>query len=304
MKTPAMQNQHFYQLDSLRGIFILGIVIYHVNASFGAAFSEFMARRLRRLYPLYILTTVVQLCLRILLNETPGITAKAILLNVLMIPSGWIDDGLPFNTPLWFVSVLMLCYIIFFALCRLSGKDGRRYMAMVILLMLWGLVLEIGNFDIPFCYNYNGEGLLNFFAGCLLLEAYSSLDKSYIRKLSTLGMAAICLLGAFSIFGVFRNMPVDMRFVITFLICPALILAALTVPALSLVLTLRPLVLLGSISMSVFFWHAPLLKAFTLLSPWFGFFIHSPQAAFLAYLLFVIFFCAFPLHFPQHSAQK
>ena len=198
MKTPAMQNQHFYQLDSLRGIFILGIVIYHVNASFGAAFSEFMARRLRRLYPLYILTTVVQLCLRILLNETPGITAKAILLNVLMIPSGWIDDGLPFNTPLWFVSVLMLCYIIFFALCRLSGKDGRRYMAMVILLMLWGLVLEIGNFDIPFCYNYNGEGLLNFFAGCLLLEAYSSLDKSYIRKLSTLGMAAICLLGAFS----------------------------------------------------------------------------------------------------------
>ena len=183
------------------------------------SFSGFLARRLRRLYPLYILTTVVQLCLRILLNETTGITAKAILLNVLMIPSGWIDDSLPFNTPLWFVSVLILCYIIFFVLCRLTGKDGRRYMTLVILFMLWGLVLEIGNFDIPFCYNYNGEGLLNFFAGCLLLEAYSSLDKSYIKKLSTLGMAAICLLGAFSIFGVFRNMPVDMRFVITFLIC-------------------------------------------------------------------------------------
>lgn len=334
MKTPAMQNRHFYQLDSLRGIFILGIVIYHVNAYFDAAFSGilgpvykyggyfgnyfffmlsgfltaytyrsalcegrlsfsgFMARRLRRLYPLYILTTVVQLCLRILLHETAGITTKAIFLNILMIPSGWIYDGMPFNTPLWFVSVLMLCYIIFFALCRLSGKDDRRYRALVILLMLWRLVLEIGNLDIPFCYNYDGEGFLNFFTGCLLFEMYSRLDKSYIRKLSIWGIAVVCLLGVFSIFGLFRHIPVDIRFVITFLICPALILAALTVPAFSQVLTLRPLVWLGSISISVFFWHAPLLKAFTLLSPWLALFIHSPQAVFLAYLMFVILFCA------------
>ena len=330
-----MDRKHYDQLDSLRGIFIMGILIYHVNASFGSAFSEFLdpvykyggyfgnyfffmlsgfliafsykyflsqgqisfawfiKKRLLKLYPLYFITTVVQLYLRILQNGTDGITAKSLLLNGLMMASGWIEDGFPFNTPLWFVSVLILCYIIYYVVCRLSGTENRRYVGLVILLMIWGCVLEIRNWDIPFCYGYNGEGIINFFAGCLLFELYSSLDMVQIRKLSVLGIAVIGLWAVLSLYNTFPFVAADMRFVITFLICPTLILAALTVPVFRKALLFKPLVGFGRISMSIFFWHAPLLKIFMAFCLTFGILISNPQAGFIAYILFVILFCTF-----------
>ena len=324
-----MEKRYFDELDSLRGIFIMGIVIYHIRDAFNGVFSEildpiykyggyfgnyfffmlsgfliafsykqivregrisfsgFLARRLIKIYPLYILSTIVQLCLMILLSGTYGITAKTLLLNAFMMACGWIEDTYPLNLPLWFVCVLMLCYILYFAVCRLTKTGNKKYIFMLLAFMLWGYILEIKNWDFPFCYACDGEGLLNFFTGCLLFEIYSGLDTIQKKRLSAVGLTALFALAILSYYKGFSAVSGDIRIVITAIICTTVIFCALTVSPVKKLLSFRPLQSLGKISMSVFCWHSPFLKISGIL----GIYSLPCQAGFISYLLLLILFC-------------
>lgn len=86
------------------------------------AFSHFFTRRLIRIYPLYL---IAQLCVFALLHFDIGAT-KAIA-DILMLQS-WIpsrDYYFSANAPSWFISDLMLCYLLFLPTIKLFTEKPR-----------------------------------------------------------------------------------------------------------------------------------------------------------------------------------
>ena len=120
------------------------------------------------------------------------------------------------------------------------------------------------NWSIPFCYSVNGEGLSCFFVGVLLNEAFAELDgcaKSgrLITSVKICGIVAILFIIAGSLVYSFKVFADDKRIVIILMICPLVLFYAIYSKYFEKALCFKPVYALGKISMSIFFWHAPLL---------------------------------------------
>ncbi len=221
-------------------------------------FGDFIRKRLVKLYPMYLITDVIQACF-LVYEQGMILSFKSILSNVFMVTTGWVDDIYPYNVSCWFVSVLLLCYIIYFLLCRAAGGNPRRVLYLDIALVLWGYLLLSKGWDMPFCYAHDGEGILNFFAGCVLFEVYERNEDGGSQRL--LGLL-LCLLAGFLLLAHkvgFEQFSGDSRLPFTFLICPAVILLALEIKWIGKVLESGLFAKLGQVSMYVFYWHMPLI---------------------------------------------
>lgn len=286
-------RERFAALDGLRAVFGLGIVIYHVNGTFGSPFSGVLApvyayggyfgnyfffllsgflaerykredergrpllylgRRLRRFYPLYALTN-----LAVMASGTEVLTLRRTWATFLMVSTGWFfPDGTPYNLPGWFLCVLMLCY----GLYALPGKAGpalRR--GLYGTLVIGGAVLEKLDLGVPFLYRVCGEGYLNFFLGVLLAEWLGDgtvLRENRGRAYGLLG-GLLCAAAGLTARTGFSELPGDMRWWIT-LLCAGLMVAALMGGRAVWPLTLPGLTALGRCGLSLLLWHVPLAR--------------------------------------------
>ncbi len=120
-------------------------------------FPTYIKKRMSKVYPTYFLSTVTILAISGPMN------LQGLMMNFLLITSGWIEDIRPINGPCWFLSELLLCYIIYYALVKNVKKE--QYIYGCFLLVLWGQILLKQNMQIPFCYTHDGEGIRNFFLG-------------------------------------------------------------------------------------------------------------------------------------------
>ncbi len=178
---------------ALRGIFILGIVLYHVSGDYQqpfGVFSEaclqgglwgnsfffltsglvcamslnrsgdgmrFLRNRVRRVYPWYAATNGLMLLLNVLRHGVRWqITLSDTVPIFLMTSSGWVRDIYPYNSPTWFISALMLVSLVFVAIHSLRKKNRLLYRAVSLLLACWGRVLIISGWNVPFCYIHDG----------------------------------------------------------------------------------------------------------------------------------------------------
>ena len=83
----------------------------------------------------------------IILRAIPGsssfidpITPLRIVLSVLMMNTGWVyaykDTFLPINTTMWFVNVLLLCYLLYYLIGRLAKKQGLYIGACALMVLI------------------------------------------------------------------------------------------------------------------------------------------------------------------------
>lgn len=178
-----------------------------------------------------------------------------------MVTTGWIDDEYPYNGPCWFVSVLLLCYIIGFFILKTAKRNKDLYYLLLLIMLLWGYYLENAGLSAPFCYNHDGEGILNFFIGIVMYEFFCTNEK-YIKHLKILGgVVILCLIILFGKLG-FRVVSGDIRITFSFLICPLAIFYAIYGKNVHRILCLQLLKLLGKVSMQIFFFHGPLMSIF------------------------------------------
>ena len=116
---------------------------------------------------------------------------------------------------------------------KISSKFPSAYPFLCLALCLWGVVLEVMNWNIPFQYRICGEGYLNFFLGILLAERFEFTKnkvielqrKSYVmfpfcRPFLYITLALAFLIGL-------SDLPGDLRWWIT-LICAGLIMVSLS----------------------------------------------------------------------------
>lgn len=221
---------------------------------------SFVVKRIKKLYPMYFCTTLISIVYIIKETGISTLNFKNIFLNLTLTTSGWIEDIYPYNGPCWFLSQLLLCYIIWYAITKFTPPHSNY---LYIGIILWGLILEKYQWNFPFCYLHNGEGFTNFFMGCLLCKIYLHLEKNkrFIFSIVIESIAFLFIVLAYQ-YG-FRNISGDIKYVFTFLFSPGLIILSLDFKYIKQILEWRWLViLLGNISTSIFFWHVPFTKIF------------------------------------------
>ena len=132
---------------------------------------KFFALRFSRLYPLHLITLVLVALLQYRFFSTHGDyfvvpfnDAYHFVLNLFMASSWGFEQGPSFNGPVWSVSVEVLMYGLFFALCAVFRLRLTAIVAMVALGLVLFAVLPI-----------LGRGVFSFFLGGLVFRLYRHL---------------------------------------------------------------------------------------------------------------------------------
>ena len=238
--------------------------------------GRFALLRLSRLYPLHVATLVLVALGQFWLFSTRGgyfiyehNDVKHFLLNLLFASSWGFETGFSFNGPIWSVSVEVLLYAIFFAICRL----------LPIRVTLLGLVSVIGFAVIRRHDPAIGSGVGSFFLGGCLFFLYRRIIASPRFQAVTRVLVAfvvgawlltflVCLQGTNFAVSLLRDAPPVWRFVVNLSLdaWPTLVLFPATILTLALAETRRGTLgkrisFLGDISYSSYLLHFPLQLA-------------------------------------------
>ncbi len=200
------------------------------------------------------------------IGQVQGVNTPTFLrfvLSVLMVNTGWVTSyaqtQLPVNSTMWFIDVLLLCYLLYYLIARL-GRDTRVYLGLCTGMVVLGWICLDHTPKLPFLWSLNGRGYATFFLGALLAEFQRGVSE-HVRKRISL-VYAVCLalffvfhtvLGFERVFGGFGTKTYIRYF--EFVAAPGMILAALNVPVVGRVLSCRGLLWLGLLSSAIYYVH-------------------------------------------------
>lgn len=228
------------------------------------SFVAFLGKKLRKLYPIYLITNLAALLLAVVQYGMSAINLERIAATLLLNMGGGLAQASPYNTPTWFLCTLFLCYIVFFIAASYSKTDTRYHCA-IALGILCGYAFLTSGISVSFCQEGNGIGLMNFFIGCALAEIYPWIKGSARKWLGPVSLVTLLfflwLLHSYGVGIICGN--VDIAF--GFCVCPLILFLALIDGPCSRILRWKPFVFLGNISGSIFFWHLVVYYGFSIL---------------------------------------
>lgn len=291
------QKGHFQTLTSLKGLFILIIVLHntlnivpvftHVPGTaflklFGGVLGNSMFFILsgfllsvgyrdrirtrtvtfpgflrRRLQKLYPMYLLSNGAMLILEVVLYGVSA----INIRKILFTLLLVGGPYNNPTWFLCALFVCYILFFAIAY-SAKSSTHYVCYITAAVIAGYLLLGADLDLLFLNEGNGSAYMNFFLGCILAEVYPLLREKQHRWLQPLFLVLLPLLMYLMLAYGVEIVAGDVKVAFSFAICPMILYLALVKGPCSGILRFKGFVALGNISSSIFFWHLVLYLSF------------------------------------------
>ena len=272
---------HFQQVTGARfsginffgGTFNYGLVVefffvlsgflmfqYVTRIKQGLSFKKFILKRVARLLPLVLISSIVY-CIFLYFysviyqNDWHGVSISVwgIFINALGMQSGWVFQNPCINNPTWYVSVLILCYVVFYLVTYICKRLKITPYYAYIFVILIGCGIVSYNLNLPFLNQSSARGYYAFFFGLLLAKAINK------RKINLKAcLAAAVIIGLFVWTIISRKYLVDsgLNYLMTFLCYPALIIICLYPPVIRL-FKYRIFGFLGKITYDVYIWHAP-----------------------------------------------
>ncbi len=252
-------NYMFFMISGL----LIGMK-YKDKIKNGLGFGEFFGGRYLSIFPMYAFSVVLQIIVLLMFGNGSSLTVKNLVLEFLMIPCGWTteDVSAAYNIPTWFIAVLLLCYIIYYAIVKLSKKHPSIYIFAITFMVVWGLILMERSWDFPFNFRINGEGYANFFLGVLLGEIYVHTKELKYEHVVDIILAVILgIIVILSAINGIGNISGDLRWTLIILdIC--ILYLSINIDIIGKVLAVKPLAFLGRLSMEMCFLHIPLAGAY------------------------------------------
>ena len=218
------------------------------------AFPEYLRRRLKKLYPMYILSNAAVLILELIRYGVSAVNIKKIVFTLLLV-------GNTYNHPTSFLCALFVCYILFFAVAYFA-KSPTHYGFFLTFCVAAGYILTGADLELPFLSAANGLALMNFFLGCILAEVYPLISEKLHRWLQPAFLVLVPLLLFFMLAYGVEVIAGDVKVAFGFAICPMILYLALVKGPCSRILQWKGFVALGGISSSIFFWHLVVYMAF------------------------------------------
>lgn len=248
----TMGNVMFFMLS---GFLISGNYKDRIQAH-AIPFKDFLLRRLKKLYPMYLISNAAALTVEIFRYGASAINVEKVIFTILLQGGGGIGTHAPYNRPTWFLSALIVCYILYFAICSFA-KSHTHFLSCITLGIVVGYTLLTSEWDLPFLSPSNGTAYLNFFLGCLFAEGYPLLSERQHRWLQPLCLVTLPgILYLMLSYGV-EIIAGDLRICYSFVMCPMILYLALVKGPCRSILQFKGFVALGKVSSYIFFWHLP-----------------------------------------------
>lgn len=226
------------------------------------SFTEYILGKVIKFFPLLILTaisaTIVQIVGYFLIKDTGFsnvISVSGLLLSCLGLQSGYYNDGGIYSNPTeWYICILLLCYTLFYGICRVKNTTIRTLTLLIWSLLGSAIMLAPRNWFLA--YESNGRGYFAFGVGCLFAILYHKRGTKNKTKRCVL---SIIVLMTIMIIYIFRPDYIgNKNIVICILLCPALFTVSVECKWIKKLLSSRPLVALGKMSYSIYLWSFPI----------------------------------------------
>ncbi|MCQ2580134.1 MAG: acyltransferase [Treponemataceae bacterium] len=233
-------------------------------------FSSYFIHKCIRIYPMAMLSVLFFLCCSAVYKVCYGVWFQNIvpglwkLLNSLLLTKGGpIIFDIPFNYPLWYLGVLLICYAIAYFIFYISRQKNISYITLYILTILAGISIYCNGINIPYLNCFSSRGYCAFFLGGLLNVFYYKCEN--LRKKALL-LSIICVILCVSAGVINFNLFYDDEFcqwgVATFLLSPSIVIIFLEIDKW---FKAKWWSLLGGLSFEIYLWHASLLLLFACL---------------------------------------
>ena len=223
-------------------------------------FTDFILDRLRRFAPMLALTAICYELIGLVLvklygdvSDLASISPWGIVQDTLCLSDWGMPNG-PVNSPTWYISVLMFCYVLMYFTARLCGKYRKNPMVVYFALVIFGVGINAKQLDLPFMQSSMGRGYYAFFTGLILAGLFEKYEMH-----SPVQIIFSFIIFALTAFGlVFDSLSM------TFLLYPALIIVFTTKTA-DRLFSAKLWNTLGKIQFHAYVWHAVILQGMKLL---------------------------------------
>ena len=162
-------------------------------------FGEYMKKKIKRLFPITVFTTLLMIAGIPLYQNITGtewnkisFNGQSIFLSLFNV-SAWVSYEHPLNGPLWFVSVYLLCLVLYFLLARAGKKTGLDW-SIFVLPVLVGIFIYQKSYKLMIFNNDTARGFAGFFIGVLLAFVFAKM-KGKINKVFA-SIVSLCLMAA------------------------------------------------------------------------------------------------------------
>lgn len=225
------------------------------------SFTSFIKKRYFKIMPLYWFTDLACLVLGAvsvlvigsgyIFDVNSNFTLRSVALEVLGI--NYVVGGvMPFNAPLWTISYLIVCYIIFYALFKGLRKKENAYLITIVLLIVF------------LFYKHSSWQILTFLVGMVIYEVYTRISDKAGFWISLTSILTLLI----SVCGVIGNGELLPGFIgdwereTSIIVAAMFLMAALYLKPITVVLSTKPMIFLGKISMSIYMWQWVCLTIF------------------------------------------
>lgn len=226
-------------------------------------FKTFIRHKIIRLLPLMAISGVIYEVFLLLYNhicKTPwmlgnNLTVWGTIINALGIQSGWAFQNGLVNNPAWYVSDLLLCYIVFYFLLYLSRKKDIPVMYLFTGMVFLGAGIVTYGIELPFMNIYTSKGYYAFFFGLILGRFLYNREITAKMAVVSLLIAVLVPYGLVNHFYYFEQ---GLIYLMAFVYYPALIILFLSKPV-KRIFDYRLFGALGEITYDVYIWHVPMM---------------------------------------------
>lgn len=172
------------------------------------------------------------------------------------IQAGWATSNPMLNNPIWYISVLLLCYILMYFATWVSKKWGINKYYFYIGIIFMGMGIETYSIKLPFLNGHSSRGYMAFFFGIVFcgLWKYIDVKQRWIQLLSWFMFISIIISAA-------CGYNSDMKFNVVFILWPAVIIICHS-KGFSQIIGRKFWTDWAKISFDIYIWHRILLTLY------------------------------------------
>lgn len=274
-------------------------------------YIQFICKRLRVLYPLAFVSTtwaIINEGIYRAISDSEGFVATPInsytvLCNYLCINDSFVQSFDSFNGPQWYICEMLILYTLFYWVNRIGKKDDS-FITLCIVLLMFGYSVYHLKLNLPFLWENNGRGCMEFFGGCLLFYLNGAVGKRKYIKYNSLVVGAIILMSClYEPEIVFGDRGEELRLVWMIYIIPSLILLVMNTEILRTILRWKVFVTLSCLSTEIFFFHWCVLQTVVILSRLLCIKVDYGSLWLLTLILFISIFVAMVIHLVRKQIE-
>ncbi len=251
-----------------------------------------MVHRITRVWPMAALSVVVfatiDLCFlgctgHWYLNHPLGI--RMFVSSFFLVFSGWFAGMYGVNNPIWYLSVLLLCYLVFYLVRLLSKRISLPLWVPCVVLVVLGVAAQELRWQVPFLFaDSSARGYVSFFLGILLGIALPRVGNK--RLVSSIALALFVLLACRTI--LVGPLHGDEWATDALLLWPLLVTFAALSEGANRVCASRVVRYLGGLNYEFYVWHNVVLLAIATVCAVARVGLPVSRVAMTAYLLVVL----------------